>query len=519
MIKKTFLAVAVGAALGAAGTNAATVAPDAANGANDFTTEAAENLDFFQVPDLDVTLAAEYQEDDEVVFVFDAPLVDETGAEAEFETTIDVTPATPGDYNMTLGLVSIVSDADSTTVKYRVTDLTTLTTSSVSTIGGTFDLNGAVNVLVDGDSGRSGFSVAYTAQTNDLSGNTVAIDTASNSAMITFSTQYSTGTSSGFSKTIDSEAGTGTGYTDDDSATSTSNRAVIASRSVFTDGTAIDSATITLADDDDGTPTRFAMTTLVTAVLNGDFTFLADSTAAAALSATMDGVASTSAVYTDSTATFTWAGTETAPVSVGDIVFSFDNSANGSGELAMDEGNITVDLSIAYSPLDNDYIGETANTGHAPSGAGYADAGNALGGWDMDGSRVNVYAVPYSPSASLFVWVTSTTSNDAPYTVTATDVNGNSVTAATGVLAPNSITTLGPDIVAGLDAAGTVAYGRVTLTIETSANMCDIMVYAGYEQTVDNDRLNLETSQTIQGIHNGGNSGIINDSCFLNYAD
>jgi hypothetical protein len=208
-------------------------------------------------------------------------------------------------------------------------------------------------------------------------------------------------------------------------------------------------------------------------------------------------------------------------VDVGDIVFSFDNSANGSGELAMDEGNMTVDLSVAYSPLADDYIGETLNTGHEAAGAGYSDLANALGGWDMDGSRVNVYAVPYSPSASLFVWVTSTTSNDAPYTVTATDTAGNSGVVASGVLAPDSITTLGPDIVAGLDAstAPDFTYGRVTLTIETSANMCDIVVYAGYEQTVDNDRLNLETSQTIQGIHNGGNSGRIDDNCFLNYAD
>jgi hypothetical protein len=214
--------------------------------------------------------------------------------------------------------------------------------------------------------------------------------------------------------------------------------------------------------------------------------------------------------------TYTWTGTEASPVTTGNFVFSFDNSENAAGT-AMDPGSFSVDVSVAYSPLADDYVGEEGdNTGHEEAGNGFSDSGS-VGAWGIDASTVTVYAVPYSPSANLFVWVTSTTANDAPYTVTATDPAGVSAEVASGVLDPNSITTLSSAILAGLEASA-LDYGRVTLTIETSANMCDINVYAGYEQTVDNDRLNLETSQTIQGVHNGGNSGIVNDQCDLGYA-
>ena len=57
MIKKTFLAVAVGAALGSVGANAA---PTFTFDVNGWTTEGAMDVTDFAVPDIGVTLGTEY---------------------------------------------------------------------------------------------------------------------------------------------------------------------------------------------------------------------------------------------------------------------------------------------------------------------------------------------------------------------------------------------------------------------------------------------------------------------------
>lgn len=509
VIKKTFLAVAVGAALtGAAGASAATITTPTQS----FTDRSIENLTDFAVPDITVVLAAEYQIDDELAFTFDSEV---TG---DFETTVEVTAA-DDDFNMTLGLLSTDTSGGETTVVYRVTELTSTDDGvGISTMDATFDIEGDGVLTIAGDpaSKNVGLSltVDMTSTTANLAGEVVTIDTGSSSNMYTVVAQtYTLAAASGsFSKTIDSEVGVDGDYLDDDADGSMSERGNIASRSLFTDGSATDGATINLSESS-GAATRTAMTTEVTAVLNGDFTFM---TSDDAMTATLGGATPDAVTSTDSTMTYTWTGSELAPVTLGDIVFSFDNTENAAGT-AMDPGSFSVDVSVAYSPLADDYVGEEGdNTGHEPAGMGYSDSG-AVGSWGIDASTVTVYAVPYSPSASLFIWVTSTTTNDAPYTVTATDPAGTSATVASGVLAPSSITTLSSEILSGLEASD-LDYGRVTLTIETSANMCDINVYAGYEQTVDNDRLNLETSQTIQGVHNGGNSGVVSDQCALGYA-
>jgi hypothetical protein len=83
VFKKTFIALSVGAALGSVNANAVTFdfTPNA------WTTEGAELVKNFVVPDITVTLEAEYSKDDVITFEFNA---DVTGA---FNPTIDVTLA------------------------------------------------------------------------------------------------------------------------------------------------------------------------------------------------------------------------------------------------------------------------------------------------------------------------------------------------------------------------------------------------------------------------------------------
>ena len=81
-------------------------------------------------------------------------------------------------------------------------------------------------------------------------------------------------------------------------------------------------------------------------------------------------------------------------------------------------------------------------------------------------------------------------------------------------LAANSITRISSELEAALTEAG-VVNDRVTLTVTTSAPACDVNVAASYKHVGDADRLALETSQTLNGVHNSGNSATADDLCVL----
>lgn len=213
MFKKTLIALSVGAALGSVNANAVTFSftPNA------WTTEGAEIVDNFVVPDIEVTLEAEYSKDDVIVFTFDA---DVTG---DFNPTIDVTLATGNDGSMTLGFVN----ADDNTVTYRVTELSAATATNISTVGATFTLEAASAAdpnLVVGDQVRSngGLTATYTATTGisnlPLDGTAggaavaeyAADGTVSEGSLVTFKEQYATVTmDASFNGVIDVDPATG----------------------------------------------------------------------------------------------------------------------------------------------------------------------------------------------------------------------------------------------------------------------------------------------------------------------
>ena len=539
MFKKTFLAVAVGAALGATGANAAVLNPAedgvtffGGPGTNDFTHEAAENLLEFAVPDVNVELGGEYQVDDELTFTYNAEV---TGT---FATTILVSEADELDvepFSMTLGLLSTSTSGGETSVTYRVTDITS---ESTETLDDSISTDGALAVLgaaegsdlrISGERGRNGtpLTVSLVGRTANLAGEIVELDSGTSGNLLEFADQFTFADCDDedftggvcFSKTIDTEIGVGEDYQAAARYLSgmTGSRVSITNRSLFTDGTATDGATVELTNNSGGM-SRTAEVTGVVAVLNGDWSFIFDN-GVGSMTATMAGVASDSADYTASAATFTWDNEGGEPV-IGDIAFSFDNTVAGG---PMDPGSMTVDVAVAYNPLDADYtddlgagLNETNDddVNKSPAGAGFSASGNA-GMWDIDYSHVEIYAVPSSGSSALFVWVTNKYDENTPYEVIATDRNGDSDMVASGVLGASSITTLGPDIIDGIMGSETLdpLTGRVTLEVRTAAPACAINVYAGYKNNEANDRLNLETSQTLQGVHNTGQSGVIDDMC------
>lgn len=537
MFKKTFLAVAVGAALGATGANAAILNPASDDtffggpGTNDFTHEAAENLARFAVPDVNVKLNGEYQVDDEVTFTYNADVA------GDFAQTILVSEADEADvepFSMTLGLLSQTLTDGNTVVRYRVTDLTSESEESVDdsiTTDNALLLLGAEpgsDLTISGDRGRATvttpLTVALSSSTSDLAGEIIEFDDGISGNLIEFADQFTFADcddedfTSGvcFSKTIDTEIGVlGEDYVAATDYLSAGLRSTITNRSLFTDGTATDGATVGLTNNA-AMMSRTAEVTEVRATLNGDWSFILEN--GGSMTAAMAGADSDTASYGPSSATFTWDDESGAPV-IGDIAFSFDNTGGG----AMDPGSMSVSVAVDYNPLQPTYTSVTGAFDNeevnddelkAPAGDGWSDSGNA-GEWDIDYSSVEIYAVPSSGTSALFVWVTNKYDENTPYEVVATDRNGDSATVAGGVLGANSITTLGPEIIEGIAGSEVLdpSTGRVTLEVRTAAPACSINVYAGYKNIGDSDRLNLETSQTIQGVHNTGQSGVIDDQC------
>jgi len=508
VIKKTFLAVAVGAALGSVGANAA---PTFTFDVNDWTTEGAMDVTDFAVPDIAVELGTEYTPNDVIKITFSQDI------DGDYNPTVVVTqaPASATDYTMTLGLIA--SDANSAT--YRVTELTTAGAGSITTTGATFTLTsaGGSDLTVDAAAVRAagGLTATYSATTADtglaLDGGSQAIVSGTDTSMISFVDQYSTiAASSVFNNTIDVEPGVG-----------------IATRSVFTSGDGLDSATISIAETN--AATHDALTSGVTVTLSGDFSFLVDAVpgtpaldlTADTLYAELGGVRSQAAMAADGTsATFEWdnSGSDVAALALGNVGMFFNNALNSAGAEAIEPGSFSVAVDIEYKPADATYVAENGSQTYvvAANEETTSEGSTAMGSWGLNGSMVTVYAAPAYPGITeTFLWMTNTSAKSAPVNIVATTSAGVDKDLGTvATLAANSITRISTQLEDALTAAG-VTNDRVTLTVTTSAPACNVNVAASYKHVGDADRLALETTQTLQGVHNTGNSGTTDDLCAL----
>lgn len=498
MFKKTFIALSVGAALGSVNANAVTFdfTPNA------WTTEGAELVKNFVVPDITVTLEAEYSKDDVITFEFNA---DVTGA---FNPTIDVTLANATSGTMTLGFVS----SSANTVTYRVTELSAAGTASISTDDATFTLTSATGStnLVVGDQVRdaSGLTATYSATTGisglaldgtpaavvDTQGTTVTTDDATK--LVTFATQYATlAATSKLNGVID--------------VTATNER------TLFTGGVATDEATISITET---AATHDALTTGVTLSLAGDFSFLQDTVATTAgvqpaadvIYAELGGTRVQGVVNANADAVDFAFVTDT----LGSIGIFFDNAPNVTAVTAtttkptvIKRGPFTASFDVKYAPVKALYA--EANTGTAPaatdydttSGTGTGDitsksAGSvAAGEWTLNGASISVYSMPINNAAvTNYLYVTNSGSA-GEVSMTATLADGTTVTAQDiATVGASSITNITPMVEAALAGA---AGNRATVELTFNAPACNIVVSAAYN--VAGDRLPLETSQTLDG--------------------
>jgi hypothetical protein len=498
VFKKTLIALSVGAALGSVNANAVTFDFEP----NAWTTEGAELVNNFVVPNINVTLGAEYSKDDVITFEFNA---DVTGA---FNPTIDVTLAAGNDGTMTLGYVS----ATDSTVTYRVTELSSASSDSISTVGATFTLTSAAGSsnLVVGDQVRAagGLTATYSAVTGLSSlaldstpaaivdKNGTAATTDDESQLVTFKTQYAT-----------IKAGTPKldGVIDVNASPE---------RTLFVGGGATDEATISVTET---TATHDALTTGLVLTLSGNFTFLQDTNATKAgiqqasgvLYANLDDTVVQGVVNANAdAASFTWA-TDT----LGDVGIFFDNapnktqvSATVTSPTVMERGEFTAAFDVKYAPVKPKYA--DSDTTAAPAAGDYdttavtgdvtsKSAGSvAAGEWTLNGANITVYSMPINNAAvTNYLYVTNTGSQAAEVSVVATLADGTKVTADDiATVGKSSITNITPAVEAALASADG---NRATVELTFNAPACNIVVSAAYN--VMGDRLPLETSQTLDG--------------------
>lgn len=122
----------------------------------------------------------------------------------------------------------------------------------------------------------------------------------------------------------------------------------------------------------------------------------------------------------------------------------------------------------------------------------------AMGGFTMNGAQTNVYAVPYGPGVSQFIWLTNEGATAGSITATAFDTKGTAYPTTgeydLGALAAKTHVSVGASLLALLKADGmddTVSQ-RLQLAITVTLPVANVNTYAAYR--IGDSRLALETS-------------------------
>jgi hypothetical protein len=558
VLKKTFLAVSVGAALGSAG---AFAAPAFDYQQSLWTNQAAEDVTAFAVPDIQVTMGTEYTEDDTVTFTFSAPVTG-TYAPNLVASTPVTAPDTSSDNFASLRLGLINSTA--TTATYRVTSLVAaqaaggagcandaagVTTPdgddcAISTTGATFTLTSSDSTAANdlrtannGDgAGLTGTYAALTQNGDALDGTATPVpfldaqaDGSATAAaalndttnLFSFVNQYS------IAPAATTTAAPFNGVIDVDPAVAASRKKTFVLDATATPQTNTDVDVLVIDFAEANTTGHHALTSNITTTVSGDFSWIVDTDANTAGVQFGAGVVTVAPAPTSTTVTassitivYDYAGADnTADLSatlVGGITLTLENDAatnfvapaTANGQIP--DTPFTVSTVVEYQPIDAAYV-DTNTATAAANGDTYAVVGNeettaaiaSVGGaWVYNGSVVDIYAMPTSFARNLpFIWVTNGNAVAGEVFGVATTESGVAVDLGElGTIAANEIKSFSTEIQNALTAAG-ITSGRVTLELTTSTPACGVNVSAQYYNMDDSDRAPLETSQTIGAVY------------------
>jgi len=124
----------------------------------------------------------------------------------------------------------------------------------------------------------------------------------------------------------------------------------------------------------------------------------------------------------------------------------------------------------------------------------------SLGAWTLNGASITVYGVPMGSTVDRMIWINNKGSSAA--TATATVMAGGSSYGPydIGSIAGMTSSSVDETIDAALTTAGVTlpANSRANVQIDAPVMSSDITVSASYKVIADNDRLSLETSDTIE---------------------
>jgi hypothetical protein len=163
---------------------------------------------------------------------------------------------------------------------------------------------------------------------------------------------------------------------------------------------------------------------------------------------------------------------------------------------------LTITKNVAAQVIkDQTYDGNsvytwTSNGSTATSTTTYA----SLGSWTLNGASITVYGVPMGSTVDRMIWINNKGSADA--TATATVMAGGSSYGpySLGTIGGMTSSSVDETIDTALTTAGVTlpANSRANVQIDAPVKSSDITVSASYKVIADNDRLSLETSDTIQ---------------------
>jgi hypothetical protein len=213
--------------------------------------------------------------------------------------------------------------------------------------------------------------------------------------------------------------------------------------------------------------------------VNGDWSFLdTDATTAGCQTAQITGTAGPTLTV----------GTNCEKVTISDSIIA--------------DYTLTVTKNVAAQVIkDQTYDGNsvytwTSNGSTATSTTTYA----SLGAWTLNGASITVYGVPMGSTVDRMIWVNNKGASDA--TATATVMAGGSSYGpySLGTISGMSSSSVDETIDTALTTAGVTlpANSRANVQIDAPVKSSDITVSASYKVIADNDRLSLETSDTIQ---------------------
>jgi hypothetical protein len=317
------------------------------------------------------------------------------------------------------------------------------------------------------------------AVTSATSTGTAMDTTAGTASVMSTVTQYGFAIGTAFNQTVDVEQNS-KAFVGSDTTTGTDVLGI-----TFTAGTTAAGATATV--NGSGALTQNAATAAVVASINsvvhtitGDFAFMDDAVTA--------GVQSTSGLTDD-------VNTVTPALQTTGTTFTLTDTSMTSVN-----ATITKDQATAVIPTQT-FTGKavtsyTSNTATATDTITYTGVGT----WGLNGAAITVYGVPMGSTVDRMIWVNNKGASAAA--VTATVISGGVTTAdlSLGTVAAASSTSVDEALDTALATAGVTlpANSRATVTLSAPVKAADVTVSASYKVIADNDRLSLETSDTIQ---------------------